>query len=120
MVAVALATSGCGGINPFSDAKPCLVTPNPGLDVGAIDSSSGKSVCDFVAVATSVNLRDQLYDAGGCRRRGAVGQEGTYSVRVEAAGYLPSTVDGVVVPKNGDECTVVDTVRLDVRLTPAQ
>lgn len=123
LVSIALFTSGCGGVS-FG----CSASVEPGIVVAVFDSETKAPAADG-AVAT-IRDGDFTQTLRGYSRRnsdtpgepgellsfsGADERSGTYTVRVEKAGYTPWEVKNVHVRKG--DCHV-ETVRLEAYLTP--
>ena len=92
-----------------------------GLQIHVVNDQSEAPICDAVVTARSRAYSERLvpsvsYDAG-CYYFGASERAGTYSLRAEAAGFLPSTLADVTV--RGGECHV-ETVRRSIRLVPTE
>jgi hypothetical protein len=107
-----LGGAGCGHV--------CnVLCPVPlGLDVGVINGITGELLCDATVYLIEGSHEEPL--EGGCRHYGAYAQPGTYSVRAEREGFVSKTVSNVrVVTHRNECCTLLETVHLDIRLSPA-
>jgi hypothetical protein len=109
-----LASGGC-----IDNVCMVLCPPQVGLDIGVFNDLTGEPLCD-ATVYLIEGSHEQPLD-GGCRHYGAYAQPGTYSVRAEREGFVSKTVSNVRVVTHRDECcTILETVHLDIRLSPAQ
>jgi len=96
-----------------------LCPPQIGLDIGVINDLTGEPLCDATVYLIEGSHSHQL--EGGCRHYGAYAQPGTYSVRAEREGFVSKTVSNVrVVTEENECCSLLKTVHLDIRLSPAQ
>ena len=117
-IALGLLTTLASG-NFIDHVCTVLCPPQIGLDIGVINGVTGEPLCD-ATVYLIEGSHEQPLD-GGCRHYGAYAQPGTYSVRAERQGFVSKTVSNVrVVTRETDCCTILQTVRLDIPLSPVQ
>jgi hypothetical protein len=114
VLAAAVVASGC------EERVQSTCTPNlvDGLVIFIVNVETGAPICDAVLTARDGAYSETLAPGGGCRYSGASERPGSYTLRAEAPGFLPtSTVSAVRVGVTEDGCHV-EAARLTIRLTP--
>jgi hypothetical protein len=102
----ALAVTGCSGTDPFNAGLACTAQLVPGITVTTLDAATGKPVTTRGTVVAQDGSYSDTAKVVSIPPNYALAYEraGTYTVTVEAPGYLPFRLDGVAVSK--DECHV--------------
>jgi len=109
----AVSLSGCDSI--LGSACPAIAYA--GLDVSVINEQNGQGICDATVVAADGTYRETL-PGFSCKFVGAYERPGTYVVRAEHSGFVAREVTDVRVTKVTGDCPHVETVRVQIRLTP--
>jgi hypothetical protein len=91
------------------------------LEVDVINDQTGAQICDATVTATDGAYVEQLQLVpGGCRyAQSQCCLAGTYSVRVERAGFQPKVVRNVEIRVlRGDCCEITEGALVEIRLSP--
>ena len=113
VLALTLGLSGCDS----SPTVACTAIAQAGLDVSVINELNGQGVCDASVTAVEGDYRENL-PGFSCRFVGAYERAGTYTVRAQRSGYASREVTNVRVTMSTGDCPHVETVRVQIRLTP--
>ena len=99
----------------------CTANVVPGVVVRVTNAQTGEGIGDAVLALTEGEYREVLGAPGSPSDSSYYGAEerpGTYTLTVEAAGFVGQTIENVVVELEPSGCHVI-TVELTVELTPA-
>ncbi|MEQ8273931.1 MAG: carboxypeptidase-like regulatory domain-containing protein [Deltaproteobacteria bacterium] len=110
-ILLAAALCSCG-------VETCSLVLIYGLNVTVVDDVSGRELCSADVTAVDGSYSEPLTtftSTAPCAYVGAGEREGTYEIRVEAAGYQPRTITDVEVEDGG--CHVKPQT-VEVRLQP--
>ncbi|HPZ99273.1 MAG TPA: carboxypeptidase regulatory-like domain-containing protein [Phycisphaerae bacterium] len=91
----------------------CTEEARPGVIVKVINAVTGVPITDAIVTLTEGDYHEELEGGDGDEYVGAFERRGIYSLVVEAPGFLPETIDTVVVTENFCH---VNTTKLTVAL----
>ena len=113
---LAIVAAGCGG--DTVPGVPCPAIAAAGLDVGVANAQTGQLICDAMVTVSEGTYSERLAQLS-CRYAGLFERPGTYAVRAEKPGFLDGTVSNIRITMGTGPCPHVQTVRVEVGLTPA-
>lgn len=97
----------------------CSDSFEPGINVLVLDAQISTGIDHAILTLTEGEYTETLKWLGAPpgTYSGAYERSGTYTLTVEAEGFVSQTIDGIVIGLTEDGCHV-DTISLTVELTP--
>jgi hypothetical protein len=110
----AFLVAGCG------EDVNCLQGIFAAVSVHASSAQDATPLLGARGVVSDAMYQDSLLEVGQGYYEGASGRAGIYAVHLELAGYTAWDTAGVLVESSPGPCPMVETVRLEARLVPAE